>query len=48
MQYFSVSLASAVYRCKCAVQWLLSAFISKGHINPFYWTLHWELCHCSP
>lgn len=35
MQYFSVSLASAVYRCKCAVQWLLSACTSQGHINPF-------------
>lgn len=48
MQYFSVSLASAVYRCKCAVQCLLSACTSKGRVNPFYRTLHWELSHCSP
>lgn len=48
MQYFSVSLTSAVYRCKHAVQCLLSACTSKGHVNPFYWTLHWELCCCSP
>lgn len=46
MQYFSVSLTAAVYRRKCAVQ--CSARVSKGRINPFYWTSHWNLTTVVP